>query len=325
MDAMLDLADEGLRTPVRGPGRGPRHGPAVTGSAAGCSSPPTRRTSCASCGSCSSSSTPSSSSLDDLGIAGDPVEDGATFETNAAIKARFGAAGDRPADARRRLRASRSTRSTAGPASGRGGTPASTRPTATTTPSSSHALAGLPPERRGARYVCVLALALPDAGGPRGGLPCRSRAGPAAGGSPTEPRGTGGFGYDPIFEPASEPPGGRTLGPVDAGREARDLASRPRCPADGAAPRARSGSDAWPRCAASASSAARARVATRYIGRCAPRSGSGLAARGIGVVYGGGRVGLMGALADAALAAGGEVIGVIPQRPGRPGAGASRA
>lgn len=42
--------------------------------------------------------------------------------------------------------------------------------------------------------------------------------------------------------------------------------------------------------------------------------GTGLAARGIGVVYGGGRVGLMGALADAALAAGGEVIGVIPRR-----------
>ena len=41
--------------------------------------------------------------------------------------------------------------------------------------------------------------------------------------------------------------------------------------------------------------------------------GEGLAARGIGVVYGGGRVGLMGALADAALDAGGEVIGVIPQ------------
>lgn len=42
--------------------------------------------------------------------------------------------------------------------------------------------------------------------------------------------------------------------------------------------------------------------------------GTGLADRGIGVVYGGGRVGLMGALADAALAAGGEVIGVIPRR-----------
>ena len=41
--------------------------------------------------------------------------------------------------------------------------------------------------------------------------------------------------------------------------------------------------------------------------------GEGLAARGIGLVYGGGRVGLMGALADAALDAGGEVIGVIPQ------------
>lgn len=41
--------------------------------------------------------------------------------------------------------------------------------------------------------------------------------------------------------------------------------------------------------------------------------GADLAARGIGIVYGGGRLGLMGAVADAALAAGGEVIGVIPQ------------
>jgi uncharacterized protein (TIGR00730 family) len=38
-----------------------------------------------------------------------------------------------------------------------------------------------------------------------------------------------------------------------------------------------------------------------------------LAARGIQVVYGGAAVGLMGALADAALAAGGEVIGVMPR------------
>jgi len=38
-----------------------------------------------------------------------------------------------------------------------------------------------------------------------------------------------------------------------------------------------------------------------------------LVERGLGVVFGGGRIGLMGALADAALAAGGEVIGVIPQ------------
>ncbi len=41
--------------------------------------------------------------------------------------------------------------------------------------------------------------------------------------------------------------------------------------------------------------------------------GQRLAARGVGLVYGGARVGLMGAVADAALAAGGEVIGVIPQ------------
>jgi hypothetical protein len=41
--------------------------------------------------------------------------------------------------------------------------------------------------------------------------------------------------------------------------------------------------------------------------------GAAAAARGLGLVYGGGRVGLMGAAADAALAAGGEVVGVIPQ------------
>ncbi len=40
---------------------------------------------------------------------------------------------------------------------------------------------------------------------------------------------------------------------------------------------------------------------------------TGLARAGVGVVYGGGRVGLMGTVADAALAAGGEVVGVIPQ------------
>jgi uncharacterized protein (TIGR00730 family) len=38
-----------------------------------------------------------------------------------------------------------------------------------------------------------------------------------------------------------------------------------------------------------------------------------LAARGIGLVYGGGKVGLMGVIADAMLAAGGEAIGVMPQ------------
>ncbi|HEY0362008.1 MAG TPA: TIGR00730 family Rossman fold protein [Solirubrobacteraceae bacterium] len=41
--------------------------------------------------------------------------------------------------------------------------------------------------------------------------------------------------------------------------------------------------------------------------------GRGLAQRGVRVVYGGGKVGMMGAVADAARAAGGEVVGVIPQ------------
>lgn len=46
--------------------------------------------------------------------------------------------------------------------------------------------------------------------------------------------------------------------------------------------------------------------------RAAEAMGIALARRALGLVYGGGRVGLMGRLADAALDAGGEVIGVIP-------------
>ena len=49
----------------------------------------------------------------------------------------------------------------------------------------------------------------------------------------------------------------------------------------------------------------------RYI-ELAHDTGAQLARQGIGVVYGGGRLGLMGALAQGALAEGGEVIGVIP-------------
>ncbi|MCW3149892.1 TIGR00730 family Rossman fold protein [Stutzerimonas stutzeri] len=41
--------------------------------------------------------------------------------------------------------------------------------------------------------------------------------------------------------------------------------------------------------------------------------GETLAANGIRLVYGGGAVGLMGVVADAAMAAGGEVVGIIPQ------------
>ena len=54
-------------------------------------------------------------------------------------------------------------------------------------------------------------------------------------------------------------------------------------------------------------------VADRYQ-EAASELGARLAAAGIDLVYGGGRVGLMGLLADAALAAGGKVTGVIPRR-----------
>jgi len=150
-------------------------------------------------------------SLDDLGIPGDPVEDGETFETNATIKARFG------------LRASGLP--TLADDSGievdaLGGAPGvRTRryagEDATDEDNNAKllaALAGLPPERRGARYVCVLALALPGYAGPRGGVTVTTTRGTCRGRIATGPRGTGGFGYDPIFEPAAEPPGGRTLG-----------------------------------------------------------------------------------------------------------------
>ncbi len=155
-------------------------------------------------------------SLDELGVPGDPVEDGETFETNARIKARFGA------------------RATGLPTladdSGievdalGGGPGVRTRRYAGEDATDQDnnrkllaALDGLPPDRREARYVCVLALALPREGGAggvgaRGGLLIIVTRGTTRGRIATEPRGTGGFGYDPIFEPASEPPGGRTLG-----------------------------------------------------------------------------------------------------------------
>ena len=150
-------------------------------------------------------------SLDDLGVPGDPIEDGETFETNAAIKARFGA------------------RATGIPAladdsglevDALGGAPGvrSRRYAgehATDEANNARlldALRGLPPQRRAARYVCVLAVALPERAGPRGGLRVVQARGTCRGRIASEPRGSGGFGYDPIFEPASEPSGGRTLG-----------------------------------------------------------------------------------------------------------------
>jgi len=149
--------------------------------------------------------------LDDLGVEGDIDETGATFEANARLKARAAAratglptlADDSglevdaldggPGVRTRRYAGERAT-------------------DAQNNAKLLAALEGLPPERRGARYVCVLALALPDDAGPRGGWPVVAVRGTCRGRIATAPRGNGGFGYDPIFEPRSERPGGRTLG-----------------------------------------------------------------------------------------------------------------
>jgi XTP/dITP diphosphohydrolase len=149
-------------------------------------------------------------SLDQLGVPGEPVEDGLTFETNAAIKARH------------------AVRATGLPSladdsgievEALGGAPGvRTRryagPDATDADNNAkllRALAAVPPGGRGARYVCVLALGLPDAAAP-GGVRLVFRRGTTRGRIADGLRGEGGFGYDPLFEPSRERAGGRTFG-----------------------------------------------------------------------------------------------------------------
>ncbi len=149
--------------------------------------------------------------LDDAGIPDEAIENGATFEANAARKARFFAL--------------LSGLPTLADDSGLevdalgGGPGVRTRRYAGEDATDEEnnvkllaALDGLDPARRGARYRCVLALAMPGERGPRGGLRLRFARGTLAGRIAVAPKGDGGFGYDPIFEPAGERPGGRTLG-----------------------------------------------------------------------------------------------------------------
>ena len=149
-------------------------------------------------------------SLDDLGVPGEPLEDGLTFETNARIKARFAA----------RLTGLPAIADDSGiEVEALGGAPGvRTRryagPNATDHENNAKLLAELadvPVDRRGARYVCALALALHDEAAP-GGLRLIVRRGTTRGRITFEPRGSGGFGYDPLFEPARERAGGRTFG-----------------------------------------------------------------------------------------------------------------
>jgi XTP/dITP diphosphohydrolase len=149
-------------------------------------------------------------SLDEAGIADDAIEDARTFRGNAIGKARTYAAlaglptladdsgievdalGGRPGVHTRRY---------AGPHATDDQNIAKLL----------EELGDLPLARRTARYRCVLAYLDPDAelDGERPWVVTRS--GSFEGRIATVRRGTGGFGYDPIFEPRTEPEGGRTV------------------------------------------------------------------------------------------------------------------
>jgi XTP/dITP diphosphohydrolase len=147
---------------------------------------------------------------DEVGIEDEPVEDAATFEGNAEIKARHyversglptladdsglevDALDGRPGVYTRRY--------------------AGEDPTDVENNTKLLAeLEGVPPEERSARYQCVLAFIHPETG-----AAAVFRAGTFEGRIATEPRGSGGFGYDPIFEPQGEPAGGRTVAEMSA-------------------------------------------------------------------------------------------------------------
>jgi XTP/dITP diphosphohydrolase len=153
-------------------------------------------------------------SPDDAGIADEPEEDARTFRGNAMLKARYYAA--------------RSGMPTLADDSGLevdaldGGPGVRTKrfagPEATDTENNTlllRRLEGLPPAERGARYRCVLVFL----DGPEAAPLVRSGSFP--GRIAIGPRGSGGFGYDPIFEPRDEDPGGRTVGQLTAAEKGR--------------------------------------------------------------------------------------------------------
>ncbi len=144
-------------------------------------------------------------SLEQTGVEQEPLEDAPTFEENAMLKARFYAArsglptladdsglevdalGGRPGVRTRRYAGESAT-------------------DAENNRKLLDELEGVPPERRTARYHCALAYLEPGDETPT------VRVGVMEGRIAERPRGSGGFGYDPIFEPSGERPGVRTVG-----------------------------------------------------------------------------------------------------------------
>lgn len=153
--------------------------------------------------------------LDEVGCLDEALEEASSFRGNAVAKARFYASCGKSAtladdsglevDALNGAPGVRSRRYAGGQATDR--------------QNNDRLLAeldGLPPERRGARYRCVLAFTDPAQLAMDGRPSVVTRSGVFEGRIAVSPRGTGGFGYDPLFEPLEEPPGGRTVGQMSA-------------------------------------------------------------------------------------------------------------
>ncbi len=149
-------------------------------------------------------------SLTDIGVDGEAVEDKATFRGNAILKARFyGRLTELPTladDSGLEVDA----------LGGQPGVRTKRYAGESATDAENNALllaelGDLPPDRRTARYRCVLAFLDPHDGNVAGRPWVVVRTGSFEGRIAAYARGTGGFGYDPLFEPRTEPPGGRTV------------------------------------------------------------------------------------------------------------------
>ncbi|MDQ3407310.1 MAG: non-canonical purine NTP pyrophosphatase [Chloroflexota bacterium] len=149
-------------------------------------------------------------SLADMGVEEEAIEDAATFRGNAILKARFyGRLAELPTladDSGLEVDA----------LGGQPGVRTKRYAGESATDAENNALllaelGDLPPDRRTARYRCVLAFL--DRRDPNASERPRVvvRTGSFEGRIAAYARGTGGFGYDPLFEPRSEPPGGRTV------------------------------------------------------------------------------------------------------------------
>lgn len=151
-------------------------------------------------------------SLADAGLADDAAEEGSSFEANAAAKAvHYAVRSGLPTladDSGLEVDA----------LDGRPGvhTRRYATPTATDDQNNARLLAELSDVAvadRTARYQCVLVYAEPEDAGTR---VLETARGTFEGRVARAPRGSGGFGYDPIFEPSTEPVGGRTVGEISA-------------------------------------------------------------------------------------------------------------